>query len=172
MPFNKWAHIIGVNVKETNKEIPIAVVKVMANSLKSRPTRPSINKRGINTATNEILIESTVKPTSLTPFRAACLGFKPFSIWREIFSSTTIASSTTKPVATVNAINDRLFKLKPHKYMAEKVPINETGTATAGIKVARPERRNKNTTKITSATAIANARSTSANEARIVGVLS
>ncbi len=56
--------------------------------------------------------------------------------------------------------------------MAEKVPINETGTATAGIKVARPERRNKNTTKITSATAIANARSTSANEARIVGVLS
>ena len=32
-----------------------------------------------------------------------------------MFSTTTIASSTTKPVEMVSAINDRLSMLKPHK---------------------------------------------------------
>ena len=35
----------------------------------------------------------------------------PFSMRREMFSSTTMASSTTKPVAMVSAISDRLFRL-------------------------------------------------------------
>ena len=37
-------------------------------------------------------------------------GVMPSSMWREMFSSTTIASSTTKPVAMVSAISDRLFE--------------------------------------------------------------
>ena len=67
------------------------------------------------------------------------------------------------------AISDRLLRLKPHKYIAAKVPIKETGTATAGISVARPERRNRNTTRITSATEITSVCSTSSSEARMVG---
>ena len=35
-----------------------------------------------------------------------------------MFSSTTIASSTTKPVAMVSAISDRLSRLKPSRYIA------------------------------------------------------
>ena len=35
----------------------------------------------------------------------------PASMWREMFSTTTMASSTTKPVAIVSAISDRLFRL-------------------------------------------------------------
>ncbi|SPY60781.1 Uncharacterised protein [Providencia stuartii] len=50
--------------------------------------------------------------------------------------------------------------------------MRDTGTAIAGIRVARPERRNNNTTNMTNAIAIINARSTSTSEARIVGVLS
>ncbi|MOA33235.1 hypothetical protein D3C78_1545160 [compost metagenome] len=80
-----------------------------------------------------------------------------------------MASSTTKPVAMVSAISERLFRLKPHRYMAAKVPIRETGTATAGISVARPERRKMKTTRITSPMAITSDCSTSASEARIVG---
>ena len=93
----------------------------------------------------------------------------PASRWREIFSSTTMASSTTKPVAMVSAISDRLLRLKPHRYIAAKVPISDTGTATAGISVARPERRNRKTTRITSATEITSVCSTSSSEARMVG---
>ena len=32
-----------------------------------------------------------------------------------------MASSTTKPVATISAISDRLFRLKPARYMKPKV---------------------------------------------------
>ncbi|SPY73889.1 Uncharacterised protein [Providencia alcalifaciens] len=144
----------------------------MANSRNKRPTSPSIRSKGINTATKEILMETTVKPTSETPLMAAIKGLRPFSICREMFSKTTMASSTTKPVATVSAMSDRLLRLNPHKYIAVNVPISETGTAIAGISVARPERKKSSTTRITSAIAIINALSTSAREALMVGVLS
>ena len=36
------------------------------------------------------------------------MGCMPSSRWRVMFSTTTMASSTTKPVATVSAISDRL----------------------------------------------------------------
>ena len=162
-------HIIGVNVSDTSSEIPIATDSVTANSRSKRPGNPPINSSGRNTATSDRLMESTVNPTSRVPCNAAWRGFIPASRWRAIFSSTTMASSTTNPVAMVNAINDRLFRLNPHRYMAAKVPISETGTATAGISVARPERRKTKTTRITSATEIISVCSTSSSEARMVG---
>ena len=65
----------------------------------------------MNTAISEMLIDSTVKPTSPAPLRAASIGDRPSSMWRVMFSSTTMASSTTNPVATVSAISDRLSRL-------------------------------------------------------------
>ena len=96
----------------------------------------------------------------------------PASMWREVFSSTTIASSTTKPVAIVNAISVKLLIEKPNRYMKANVPISETGTATLGISVARTLRRNTNTTRITSRTAKVSERSVSRSDARIVVVRS
>ncbi len=158
-----------MSVSETISDSPIDTDRVTANSRNSRPGRPSISSSGINTATSETLIDSTVKPTSRAPSSAALIGFMPASTWREMFSSTTMASSTTKPVAMVNAISDRLLRLNPHRYMAANEPISDTGTATAGISVARPERRKMNTTRITSPMAIASDCSTSASDARMVG---
>ncbi|GJD76776.1 hypothetical protein CFIICLFH_5035 [Methylobacterium goesingense] len=48
----------------------------------------------------------------------------------------------------------------------------EIGTATAGIRVARPERRNRNTTKMTRTTAMTSVSSVSASEARMVALRS
>ena len=56
--------------------------------------------------------------------------------------------------------------------MTPKVPSSETGTATAGIRLARQSRRNRKTTRITSPTAISSVRSTSRSEARMVVVRS
>src|ERR1700735_384227 len=89
-----------------------------------------------------------------------------------MFSITTMASSTTKPVAIVSAIMDRLSMLYRHKYMTANVPIKETGTATLGIRVARTFRRKRKTTKITSPIEIASVRSTSLTDARMVVVRS
>ena len=106
---SNMAHSIGVVVSEMTSEIITAADSVTANSRNSRPACPPMNKSGMNTATSDTLMVSTVKPTSRAPCSAACLRERPISRCREMFSSTTMASSTTKPVATVSAISVRLL---------------------------------------------------------------
>ena len=96
----------------------------------------------------------------------------PPSMWRDTFSRTTMASSTTKPVATISAMSERLFRLNPSMYMAANVPISEIGIATAGMSVARAFLRKMYTTRITRATEMSSVRSTSRSAARIVLVRS
>ena len=128
---------IGVTVRLAISEMRTAVVMVSANSRNKRPTSPPMKISGMNTATRLIEIDNTVKPTSRAPLNAASLGRMPSSTWRAIFSTTTIASSTTKPVETVSAISDRLSSRKPDRYITPSVPSSETMTAAAGISVAR-----------------------------------
>ena len=89
-----------------------------------------------------------------------------------MFSSTTMASSTTNPVEIASAINDRLSRLYPARYITAKVPINESGTAMLGMMVARTVRRKTNTTRITRTTEISSVISISWTDARIVVVRS
>ena len=165
--FKSQAHIIGVVVNEITSEISTATDSVTANSRNKRPVWPLMKSSGINTATSDRLIDSTVKPTSRAPSSAALNRSMPASMWRLVFSSTTMASSTTNPVATVSAIRLRLFRLKPIRYMTPKVPSRDTTVATAGISVARALRKKALTTSTTSAMEISSVISTSFNEARI-----
>src|SRR5271167_40885 len=89
-----------------------------------------------------------------------------------MFSIMTIASSTTNPVAIVNAINERLLRLNPARYMNANVPTSDSGTDRLGIRVADGLRRNRKITTMTSTTASPSSNSTSATEARIVVVRS
>ncbi len=65
----------------------------------------------MNTAASEIVIDRMVKETSFDPSNVACSGLFPISMWREMFSSMTIASSTTKPTHKVSAISEMLSRL-------------------------------------------------------------
>ena len=163
---------MGVVVREMTSEIITAADSVTANSRNSRPVCPPMNSSGMNTATSDTLIDNTVKPTSLAPSSAALKRSIPASMWRLVFSSTTMASSTTKPVATVSAIRLRLFRLKPSKYMTPKVPSSDTMVATAGMTVARALRKNALTTSTTSAIEISSVASISSSDERIELVLS
>ncbi len=89
-----------------------------------------------------------------------------------MFSSTTMASSTTKPTAMVSAISDRLSRLKPHTYITPSVPTSASGTVMDGMMVAHTLRRNRKITITTSAIDSASVNSTSATEARMVSVRS
>ncbi len=60
-----------------------------------------------------------------------------------MFSTITMASSTTKPVEMVSAISDRLLSEKPHRCITPNVPISDSGTATPGMMVARKLRRKR-----------------------------
>ena len=102
---------IGVSVSDTTPDTRIAALSVTANSWNSRPISPPMKRSGMNTATSDRLMEITVNPICRAPFNAASIGESPFSMKRTMFSITTMASSTTKPVETVSAISDRLSRL-------------------------------------------------------------
>ena len=95
-----------------------------------------MNRIGMNTAASDVVIVRIVKPISFEPFSAASSGFSPCSMWRTMFSSITIASSTTKPIERMSAIIDRLLRLKCSSCITAKVPRMEKGSASAGISVA------------------------------------
>ncbi len=99
---------MGVVVSETTIDTRMAAAMTTANSRKNRPTMPPMNQMGTNTAISDRLIDTTVKPISREPRSAASSAPMPRSMWRMMFSSTTMASSTTKPVTTVSAMSERL----------------------------------------------------------------
>ena len=156
---------MGVSVSETNPETRIATAMVTANSWNSRPMSPPSSSTGMNTATSDSVIEMTVKLISRLPLIAASMTDSPCSRWRTTFSSTTIASSTTKPTASVSAISERLSRLYPSRYMTAKVPTSDIGSARAGMVVARTFRRKRKITITTRQSARNRVNFTSATEA-------
>src|SRR5206468_4606671 len=127
-------------------EIRMATVMVTANSLNSRPNTPPRNSTGMKTAARDNVIETMVNPISPEPFKEACSGRSPFSMWRTMFSSITMASSTTKPMARIRAIMDRLSSVYPNTYITAKVPTSENGRARLGMTVAEKFLRNRKIT--------------------------
>ena len=89
-----------------------------------------------------------------------------------MFSTTTMASSTTKPTAMTIATKVRLFRLKPNTYIKAQLAISDTPSTLETTIVADHWRRNSAITPITSATAIIRVSSTSCSEARMVWVRS
>ncbi len=161
------AHSIGVSVSETKPDTMIATATVTANSRNTRPTMPPISSTGMNTAMSENVIEMMVKPISRAPLRAASNGRIPPSTWRTMFSSITIASSTTKPTDSVSASRVMLLIENPNTYIAAQVPISDTGSASAGMTVAEIERRKRKITRMTRKQAMMSDSCTFITESRI-----
>ena len=80
-------------------------------------------------------------------------------------STTTMALSTTIPIASTSANSVSILMEKPNICIKKKVPTSETGTAIAGINVERKSCRNKYTTINTSKKASNSVRSTTEIEA-------
>ncbi len=59
-----------------------------------------------------------------------------------MFSSTTMAASTTMPTAKARPAREITLIERPSAAMATKAPITETGMAIEMTRVARSERRN------------------------------
>ncbi len=72
---------------------------------------------------------------------------------RSTFSTTTMASSTTMPMASTSPNSERLLSEKPNIAMKKKVPISDTGMAMIGMTAARQVCRNRITTSTTRMTA-------------------
>ena len=89
-----------------------------------------------------------------------------------MFSTTTIASSTTKPTEMVSAISEMLSRLNPTRYITAMAPSSDSGTTRPGITVTRTLRKNSRITSTTSAMVRPKVNSTSPTEVRMVSVRS
>ena len=81
---------------------------------------------------------STVKPISSAPFSAATKGSIPFRDGARYFPSPRWHHQPRIRWQMVIAMSERLSRLYPNRYITAKVPTSETGTATPGMRVARP----------------------------------
>ena len=135
------------------------------NSTKSRPTCPGMKDRGTKTAISVTDVASTAKVTCRAPRTDATSGLSPFSIRRWMFSSTTIASSTTSPIASSSASSVSVLIEKPQTDSRTNTPSSDTGIATAGTSVARRDRRKNRMTATTRPSEMKSAITTSRIEA-------
>jgi len=74
-------------------------------------------------------------------------------MWCSTASTTTMASSTTRPIASTRPNSESVLIEKPNIGNSMKVPTSDTGTASKGISVARQPCRKTKTTIITSTSA-------------------
>ena len=122
---------------------------------------------GMNTAHSTSAIAMIGPLTSSIARCAASRGDRPFSMLRSTFSTTTIASSTTMPIASTSPNSDSALIEKPAASITAKVPTTDTGTAISGMIDARQVCRKSTTTSTTSSTASNSVRATSSIEARV-----
>ena len=165
-------HRAGVRVSETTAEITMVATRVTANSRISMVNMLSPNTIGPNTAISDSVIDTTVKPISRTPVSAACSGAMPCSMWRTMFSITTIASSTTKPTHSTSATSEKMFRVKPSIHITISAPASDSGTLSMAIRVGRSRRRNSSITSATITMLMPSATSTSCSADSVVGVRS
>ena len=85
---------------------------------------------------------------------------------RSTFSTTTIASSTTMPIASTRPNSDSALMEKPNASISANVPTIDTGTAISGMMEARHVCRNTITTITTSASASSSVSTTALIESR------
>src|SRR5882672_3547445 len=107
------------------------------------PVVPGKSATGTNTATSTNEVAITAPATSFIATDAAlCGSVMPSTMCRSTFSITTIASSTTSPVASVIPNNVNVLMENPNAFTKMKVPISETGIVIAGMNVLRQSCKN------------------------------
>ena len=115
---------------------------------------PPRKATGMNTAHSTSTMAITAPDTSRIASSAASNAGMSFSrIRRSTFSSTTMASSTTMPIASTRAKSVSVLMENPTTHRPAKAPMSDTGTAIIGISVARQVCRKRNTTASTSSAA-------------------
>ena len=122
---------------------------VSANCWYICPVRPPMKATGMNTAERMSAMPMTGADTSFMAWTVASRGLMPCSMWCMTASTTTIASSTTMPMASTRPNIDSVLTEKPSSGKKMKVPTIETGTVRSGMIVARRFWRKMNTTSVT-----------------------
>src|SRR5271165_2319876 len=140
----------GDKVSALKAEMAIAKAMVRENCLYRMPVVPGKKETGTKTEMSTREVAMTALVTSAMATEVAVCGSEWSSLmWRCTFSITTMASSTTSPVASVmpNMVSELMEK--PKILIKAKVPIRDTGMVIAGMMVARQSSRKRKITTMT-----------------------
>ena len=144
------AHRAGQSVRAEIHERPTAEASVTPNWVKNEPDVPGMKATGMNTAMKTSVHEITAIDTSFIACRVASwASVMPLSIFAITASTTTIASSTTVPMANTRANSVNMFSEKPASDTMANVPNSDTIMDSDGMTVALKLCRKKYTTRIT-----------------------
>ncbi|CAB4589387.1 unannotated protein [freshwater metagenome] len=135
-------------VSDTNSDASSAIVTVTANGWNSSPDKPPTKASGRNTATVVMVDAVTAVATSLTPSRMATMRSSPRDRCLLMFSTTTIESSTTRPIEIVTAPIVRMLSEKLLAHIPMNVSNNDVGIDTAVTSVDRIDNRKTRITMI------------------------
>ena len=114
------------------------------------PVMPGMKAGGMKTDINTRVTPTIGPISSFIASMLACLGVLPRSRCCVAPSTTTMASSTTMPIASTMAKSVSRLIVKPIAAIAAKAPMIVTGTVVAGTSVARQFWRNTTMTISTS----------------------
>ena len=107
------AHIIGTRVSAAVVDTVIMIETIQPSCLNIIPIIPPTIVSGRKTQSIVRVEAMTEIPTSEVPWTAASRGFSPRSICEVTFSSTTMASSTTIPMAMAREDIETMFSVLP-----------------------------------------------------------
>ena len=107
------AHIAGDRVSALSAEISIATLMVTANWRNSSPEMPGMKAMGTNTESSTRVMAMIGAVICCIAFFVASAGVRSgsSSITRSTFSTTTMASSTTMPMASTRASRETVLAL-------------------------------------------------------------
>ncbi len=153
-------------------EMIVETAIVTANCRKNWPVMPPKKQHGTNTELSARVMARIGPVISSMALIVAVRASYPFAIIRSVFSSTTIASSTTMPMASTRPKSVRLFRVKPIAAITANVPIKETGTSIIGRIMVFQSCKNTSTTRPTMNTASSKVLNTSPTDSAMNLVVS
>ncbi len=104
---------MGVMVMAANADAPMVMVTIQPNCWNITPIMPDTMVIGKNTAIMVMVAAITASQTSFVAYIDASRGVLPRSMCLLMFSNTTMASSTTIPMAMESADNEIMLMVLP-----------------------------------------------------------
>ncbi len=147
--FNSREQSTGTSVTATNSAMPSEKTTTTESCLKRMLDTPLRNRSGTKTAIC-VRVEATIADhTSSQPSMDAWTRSLPISMWRNVFSRTTMEASTIMPIPRASPPNVSVFSVKPLKYSSANVPMTEIGIDAQMMSVDRTLRRKAKMMKTT-----------------------
>ena len=170
--FSSIAQSAGDSDSALKADSSTEMAMVSANCWYMLPISPPSRATGMNTADRISAMPITGAETSFIAWTVASLGLMPCSMWCITASTTTMASSTTMPMASTRPNIDSVLTENPSIGKKMKVPISDTGTVSSGMIVARMFCRKMKTTSVTRTTASMKVWTMTSIDASTAGVVS